>query len=103
MFDFNSRNTARLSNEMRAIATILFLLVVGAGLIAPARLFSQSEDARQDVLLQQSQAEADRKSRGRLSCHTATDSPTMHASGEVRLGCIDCHGGDNEIQVKDGT
>ena len=103
MFDFNSRNTARLSNEMRAIATILFLLVVGAGLIAPARLFSQSEDARQDVLLQQSQAEADRKSRGCLSCHTATDSPTMHASGVVRLGCIDCHGGDNEIQVKDGT
>ena len=42
----------------------------------------------------QAQAEADRKSAGCLSCHTATDSPTMHTSAGVVLGCTDCHGGD---------
>jgi hypothetical protein len=34
------------------------------------------------------------KSRGCLSCHTATDQPSMHASQAVVLGCTDCHGGD---------
>ncbi len=41
----------------------------------------------------QTQAQADEKSRGCLSCHTATDQPTMHASAAVVLGCSDCHGG----------
>jgi len=44
-------------------------------------------------LSRQSQAEVDRKNVGCLSCHTTTDSPTMHASTTVKLGCVDCHGG----------
>src|SRR5690242_14933356 len=52
-----------------------------------------------DVLLLQSQAEADRKSAGCLTCHTATDSPTMHSTGTVRLGCTDCHAGNAEIRL----
>jgi hypothetical protein len=51
------------------------------------------------VLLQQSQSDADRKSAGCLTCHTATDSPTMHSTGVVRLGCADCHGGNPEIRT----
>jgi hypothetical protein len=71
----------------------LALLVVDT---APAR----SEAPQQsDVLLQQSQSDADRKSAGCLTCHTSTDSPTMHSTGTVRLGCTDCHGGDPEIRV----
>ncbi|HLK33654.1 MAG TPA: hypothetical protein VKT29_11230, partial [Terriglobales bacterium] len=54
------------------------------------------------TLLGQSQADADRKSSGCISCHTATDSPTMHTSGTVRLGCTDCHGGDATISVSPG-
>ena len=40
----------------------------------------------------QSQADADRKSAGCVTCHT-TDSASMHKDG-VRAGCTDCHGGD---------
>ncbi|WP_157471014.1 hypothetical protein [Colwellia sp. PAMC 20917] len=37
------------------------------------------------------------KSTGCLSCHTDTDSLSMHASPGVILGCTDCHGGDANI------
>ncbi|MEX2517869.1 MAG: hypothetical protein WD969_00900, partial [Paracoccaceae bacterium] len=37
------------------------------------------------------------KSAGCLSCHEKTDSPTMHISGGVAIGCTDCHGGDAGI------
>lgn len=42
----------------------------------------------------QSKAEADKKSAGCMSCHEKTDEPSMHRSGSVNLGCVDCHGGD---------
>ena len=63
------------------------------------RQTSASAQGNDDVLLLQSQADADRKSAGCLTCHTATDSPTMHATGTVRLGCTDCHGGNSEARV----
>ncbi len=34
------------------------------------------------------------KSAGCMSCHEKTDSPTMHISGAVAIGCTDCHGGN---------
>src|ERR1700733_10478355 len=37
---------------------------------------------------------AQAKSAGCMSCHTETDSVTMHTSPGVNLGCADCHGGD---------
>jgi hypothetical protein len=43
---------------------------------------------------QQTFRAAEEKSTGCLTCHTATDLPTMHASPAVVLGCTDCHGGD---------
>ena len=42
--------------------------------------------------IDQSQADADKKSRGCLECHTGSES--MHASKNVVLGCTDCHGGN---------
>jgi hypothetical protein len=47
----------------------------------------------------QSAASAQAKSEGCLTCHTATDQPTMHASPGVVLGCTDCHGGDASVRV----
>lgn len=47
----------------------------------------------------QSQADADRKSAGCVSCHTETDAKTMHSAPSVRLGCIDCHGGDVNVKA----
>jgi hypothetical protein len=46
----------------------------------------------------QSWAEAEAKSAGCVSCHTATDQHTMHASPAVVLGCVDCHGGNPAIR-----
>ena len=42
-------------------------------------------------------AQADAKSAGCTSCHTASDAPTMHLTPAVRLGCTDCHGGDAAV------
>jgi len=63
---------------------------------------SASAQSNDDVLLLQSQADADRKSAGCLTCHTATDSPTMHVTDTVRLGCTDCHGGNSEARIAGG-
>ncbi len=48
-------------------------------------------------------AEADAKTRGCMSCHTATDSHTMHQNPAVVLGCTDCHGGDAKVFKPDGA
>jgi len=56
-----------------------------------------------ETLFGQSQADADRKSAGCVSCHTDTDSRTMHTTDTVRLGCVDCHGGDANIAITPGT
>jgi len=45
----------------------------------------------------QSQANADAKSVGCLTCHEQTDSNSMHLSIAVNLGCTDCHGGDHNV------
>ena len=45
----------------------------------------------------QTQEEADTKSAGCVSCHTSSDSATMHASAAVVLGCTDCHGGAADV------
>ena len=50
----------------------------------------------------QSMAAAMEKSVGCQSCHTTTDSMTMHESPGVILGCTDCHGGDSSIVSSEG-
>jgi hypothetical protein len=42
------------------------------------------------------------KSQGCLSCHTQTDSSSMHNVPGVKLGCTDCHGGDARVAVGSG-
>ena len=56
-----------------------------AGVIAPPAPVSQT--------VEQMMA----KSEGCYSCHVQTDAPTMHESPAVRLGCIDCHGGNVSV------
>jgi hypothetical protein len=59
-------------------------------LVLAGRTLAQGPSA----LSGQSQAEADAKSAGCVSCHTTTDQRSMHAAESVRLGCTDCHGGN---------
>src|SRR5437773_2868330 len=65
----------------------------------------QTVEQRETLLIRQSQEEADSKTKGCLSCHTQTDSVTMHESDTVRLGCTDCHLGDASVftSAKTGT
>ncbi|CAM3059025.1 Cytochrome c domain-containing protein [Sphingomonas antarctica] len=49
----------------------------------------------------QTAEEAQSKSAGCLSCHTATDALSMHKSDAVVLGCADCHGGDATVTLAD--
>src|SRR6185437_10505771 len=48
-------------------------------------------------------AEMQAKSAGCMSCHTTTDSVTMHTSPGVTLGCADCHGGNATVFVPPGA
>ncbi|MCB1647094.1 MAG: hypothetical protein KDI36_16655, partial [Pseudomonadales bacterium] len=50
----------------------------------------------------QTLAEAQEKSAGCLSCHTTTDSLSMHESPGVVLGCVDCHGGNSDVFFNEG-
>src|SRR5882724_10165984 len=77
----------------------IVLALLTAIAFTPTELRAQSDAAEPNALLLQSQADADGKSTGCLTCHTATDSPTMHTTGTVRLGCTDCHGGNSEIRA----
>lgn len=45
----------------------------------------------------QTQAEADAKSAGCITCHSDSDQKTMHSNPAVVLGCVDCHGGDATV------
>ena len=48
-------------------------------------------------------AEAAQRSAGCITCHTASDAPTMHRAQSVVLGCADCHGGNPAVPRPDGT
>ncbi len=66
----------------------------------PAACLAQSTSDQQsgsNILLEQSQEQMNQKSDGCNSCHAPTDSPTMHTTGTVRIGCTDCHGGNAQI------
>ncbi len=58
---------------------------------------AELESAGKDRILEQTQAQADAKSSGCLSCHNPMDSRSMHTTGTVRLGCTDCHSGKPEV------
>ncbi|HEY2351520.1 MAG TPA: hypothetical protein VGH83_03340 [Candidatus Acidoferrum sp.] len=81
------------------IAVLLWFPIHAATASAP----QQSSSSPGTSLAGQSREEAERKSAGCVSCHTATDEPTMHPTKTVQLACSDCHGGDSSIIVPDGT
>src|ERR1700730_13912550 len=86
------------------IAAVFLWMAVPAG---TASAFLQDSSSNPAVLLSgvrgQSQEEAQRKSAGCISCHTATDEPTMHPTKTVQLACIDCHGVDSSVSISSRT
>ncbi len=63
----------------------------------------QSPEDERSLLINQTQAQADRKSAGCITCHVSVDEPTMHETGTVRLGCVDCHTGDPTAALPAGA
>ena len=86
------------------------LAVLALGLIGPLQVSASDEEqpvARHYVAappapMTQSAEQAEAKSAGCKSCHTASDASTMHKSAAVVLGCTDCHGGDAKITAASG-
>jgi hypothetical protein len=92
------------SRNSRFLARTAVVLAILALLLPLAGQPSQpDENARKPLLLTQSKEEAAAKSAGCVSCHGQTDEPTMHATGTLRPGCADCHGGDATIFVPAGA
>ncbi|MGQ0793520.1 MAG: hypothetical protein ACT4NX_05460 [Deltaproteobacteria bacterium] len=48
-------------------------------------------------LIKQTDEQVALKSDGCISCHTETDSRSMHESPAVNIGCTDCHGGNSGV------
>jgi hypothetical protein len=79
---------------MRRIATAFLLL----GVLASVSISRAAEGGgAPPAPTKQTEAEAATKSAGCRSCHTTTDSLTMHTSPGVTLGCTDCHGGNAAV------
>ena len=93
-----------------ALARFLFLLL-GMVFTCAAAAYASGEEKPREIIYtpappapaSQSQAEAAAKSAGCQSCHTSTDSASMHSSPGVILGCVDCHGGSAEVHKPDGA
>ena len=71
----------------------------GPDIAVPNTATAQPQALPKPNWIDQSQAEADSKSRGCLECHTGVE--PMHASKNVVLGCTDCHGGNPTPGLKE--
>ena len=86
---------------MKTLIAILLLLT--ASLIGLANVPDSDSPASPAAPAKQTWAEAEAKSEGCITCHTASDRHTMHANPAVVLGCTDCHGGDVKIAKPSGA
>ena len=68
---------------------------------------NRAQDAKKggapQIDFRQTQAEADTKSTGCVSCHGMTEAATMHPTATIRIGCADCHGGDSNVMKPAGV
>ena len=90
-------------------STVLFALAIA--FLSPALAADEEKPVERDYSLvraapapiYQERAAVEAKSAGCLSCHTQTDAPTMHPGGaDIRLGCVDCHGGNPRVFADQG-
>ncbi len=81
-------------------------LMIGAATVLAAGLETPQEVSYPPMEIApawQDDAQVMAKSDGCMTCHTKTDEPSMHRTGGVMLGCVDCHGGDTKITRPSGT
>jgi hypothetical protein len=87
---------------LRAWAVLLL-----AALLIPVAMLKASDDEKPvkrvyvtapSAPMSQTDAQVAEKTDGCVSCHTASDEPSMHATPAVKLGCADCHGGNAAVR-----
>jgi hypothetical protein len=92
---------------LAALFCFLGLCVAGAGAAevanAPTGASHERVTTAPAAPQKETAEEARRQSAGCMSCHTTTDSLTMHTSPGVILGCADCHGGNATVFVAAGA
>jgi hypothetical protein len=91
---------------MRVLLVTLMLLAVSVISLANSPSHDRpahEEPASPPAPAKQSLADADKKSAGCVTCHTASDRHTMHANPAVILGCTDCHGGNSTVKRVPGS
>jgi len=89
------------------VAALAALLAVGWVTFATGADEAERPIARRYVAtpaapLDETPAQSATRSAGCLSCHTASDAPSMHKSDAVVIGCADCHGGDATVTARPG-
>jgi hypothetical protein len=82
----------------KKLVMITTFVLAAAAVITAQQIPSTQMVSGNSPLLRQTQAEADTKSAGCVTCHKAIE--PMHASAAVKLGCTDCHGGDARATEK---
>jgi hypothetical protein len=81
---------------------LLFTVTIVLAAIAAIAALAQTNSGlrtQDSGLFSQTQSAADDKSRGCVACHKNIE--PMHVSPAVRLGCIDCHGGNAAAAAKE--
>ena len=85
----------------KKIPALILLLFTGAPNSVLGADYSRYVERVYDEMMPapraQSYAAAIEKSAGCQSCHSKTDSMTMHENPGVILGCTDCHGGNASV------
>jgi hypothetical protein len=100
-----ARILSRISMRTWPLRTWAVLLL--AALLIPAAMLKASDEEKPvrrhyvtapPAPMSQADEQVAAKTDGCVSCHTASDEPSMHATPAVKLGCADCHGGDATVR-----
>jgi hypothetical protein len=83
--------------HLAALALIATLLLPTLAFAAKEKPVEREYTTHASAPPHQSAEAAESKTAGCMSCHTASDSKTMHRNPGVVLGCTDCHGGNPQI------
>src|SRR5512141_3067544 len=89
---------------LRTWCASAMLLASFALVCAHAAAPGQDPSSRRALSLEENTPESvAARNTGCMSCHTQTDSLSMHPTNTVHIACVDCHGGNGEVQVAKGT
>ena len=93
----DTRTRQRNTFGLRALLLVSLLLSSGAWGAGEEEAVQRVYVRAPNAPANQDSAQVERKSQGCVTCHTESDSKTMHSNPAVKLGCTDCHGGNAAI------